>query len=76
MPPRLDPGRVTKIDGDHQRVKDYDVKENETKKKFTYFYTKQELEDIEQKKQNSIMNHGMDFGKNKHSVENGMLNRN
>jgi len=63
MPPKLDPGKATKIDGDHQRVKDYDVKDNEQKKKFTYFYTKQEIEDLERQKLNSIANALPDFSK-------------
>lgn len=42
MPPKLAPQQANKIDGDHARIRDYDQKES-NKKKYTYFYTKQEL---------------------------------
>jgi hypothetical protein len=43
MPPKLDPLKAHRIDGDVNRVRDYDSRDQD-KKKFTYFYTKQELE--------------------------------
>lgn len=73
MPPRLDPGKVVKLDGDHNRVKDYDVKENEQKKKFTYFYTKQEIEEMEQRKNKTLVNGVPDF--NKIKSPSGLHNR-
>jgi|LauGreDrversion4_2_1035121.scaffolds.fasta_scaffold1367342_1 hypothetical protein len=44
MPPKLNPNKTDRIDGDNTRIKDYDVKDGQDKKKYTYFYTKQELE--------------------------------
>jgi hypothetical protein len=44
MPPKLNTNKTDRIDGDVARIKDYDVKDAIEKKKFTYFYTKQELE--------------------------------
>lgn len=44
MPPKLDPLKAHRIDGDINRVRDYDEKDKADKKKFTYFYTKQEIE--------------------------------
>ena len=44
MPPRLDQGKLGRLDGDHQKIKDYDIRENEQKKKVAWIYTKQELE--------------------------------
>ncbi len=29
MPPRLDQGKLGRLDGDHQRIKDYDIKEGD-----------------------------------------------
>ena len=43
--PRIEGSKQGRIDGDHQRIKDYDIKEGEQKKKFTYFFTKQEVEE-------------------------------
>jgi hypothetical protein len=43
--PRIEGSRTGKVDGDHQRIKDYDAKEGDQKKKFTYFFTKQEIEE-------------------------------
>ena len=43
--PRIEGSKQSRIDGDHQRIKDYDIKEGEQKKKFTYFFTKQEVEE-------------------------------
>ena len=42
---RIEGSKQSRIDGDHQRIKDYDIKEGEQKKKFTYFFTKQEVEE-------------------------------
>lgn len=44
-------------------MKDYDEKDNDHKKKFTYFYTKQELDDLERQKHNSMANPLPDFSK-------------
>jgi hypothetical protein len=44
MPPKLDPLKVGRIDGDMNRVRDYDQRVKVDDKKYTYFYTKQELE--------------------------------
>jgi hypothetical protein len=44
MPPKLNTNKTDKIGGDVARIRDYDVKDAVEKKKFTYFYTKQELE--------------------------------
>ncbi len=44
MPPKLDPLKVGRIDGDINRVRDYDLRVKVDDKKYTYFYTKQELE--------------------------------
>lgn len=49
MPPKLNPSgtSIIKVDGDRQNVKDYDgidPSNQPDKKKYTYFYTKQELE--------------------------------
>ena len=49
MPPKLNPSaaHIVKADGDRLNVKDYDGRDPSNqvdKKKFTYFYTKQELE--------------------------------
>ena len=44
MPPKLNTNKTDRIDGDVARIRDYDVKDAVEKKKFTYFYTKQELE--------------------------------
>lgn len=48
MPPRVEPAKkVGRVEGDHQKTKDYDERtENAQKKKFTYFFTKIELEEI------------------------------
>ncbi len=55
MPPRIAPGnKIGKVEGDHQKTKDYDLKETATqKKKFTYFYTKIELEEMNAKEKAS-----------------------
>jgi len=49
MPPKLNPSaaNIAKAGGDQFNVKDYDGRDPTNqgdKKKFTYFYTKQELE--------------------------------
>lgn len=44
MPPKLNPHKTDQREGDKARIKDYDVKDGADKKKYTYFYTKQELE--------------------------------
>jgi hypothetical protein len=49
MPPKLNPSaaNIAKADGDRLNVKDYEGRDPANqgeKKKFTYFYTKQELE--------------------------------
>lgn len=49
MPPKLNPQatNIQRADGDRHNVKDYDGRDPSNqvdKKKFTYFYTKQELE--------------------------------
>ena len=49
MPPKLNPSaaNMVKADGDRFNVKDYDGRDPANqgdKKKFTYFFTKQELE--------------------------------
>lgn len=46
MPPKLDPLKAHRMDGDINRVRDYDLRENQPggKKKHTHFYTKEEME--------------------------------
>ena len=43
MPPKFGEKLKSRMPGDEQLVKDYDFKQQE-KKKYTYFYTKAELE--------------------------------
>lgn len=45
MPPRFgEKLKSIKTTGEEQQVRDYDFKQSPEKKKFTYFYTKAEIE--------------------------------
>jgi hypothetical protein len=44
MPPKIIPYKTDRKDGDQARIKDYEVGAGPDKKKYTYYYTKEELE--------------------------------